>query len=53
MQQKYSLSMVAAIAPTQMITAQIIEGTFDSTLLENFIYWTLKSINADPQLKKK
>jgi hypothetical protein len=52
-QQQYSLSMVAAISPTQILSAQIIQGTFDSTLLENFIYWTLKGIHNDSTLRKK
>ena len=45
--------MVAAISPTQILSAQIIQGTFDSTLLENFIYWTLKGIYNDSTLQKK
>ena len=45
--------MVAAISSTQVICAQVIEGTFDSTMLENFIYWTLRSISNDATLRKK
>ena len=34
----FSMSMVAAISPTCVAAAQMVKGTFDSTLFENFLY---------------
>ncbi len=47
--QQYSLSMISAISQRQVLATQLVEGGVDSTLFENFIYHTLRSIRADPR----
>ena len=37
----------------RLISSQIIEGTFDSTLFENFIYQTLRHVRTDPELRQR
>lgn len=51
--QQYSVSLVAAISQTKVVSSQMIEGGVDSTVFENFIYHTLRYIRTDPQLSNK
>jgi hypothetical protein len=37
-QQQYSLSMIAAISFDKVISTQVVEGSVDSVLFENYIY---------------
>jgi len=46
--QQYSISLVAAISQSRVISSQMIEGGVDSTVFENFIYHTLRYIRTDP-----
>ena len=48
--QQYSVSYIAAISQDRVISSQIIEGGVDSTLFENFIYHTLRSVRTDEAL---
>ena len=36
--QSYSISFVAALSQTKVVSSYMIEGTFDSTLFENYMY---------------
>jgi transposase len=47
--QQYSVSLIAAISQEQVVASQIIEGGVDSTIFENFVYQTLRSIRTDPR----
>ncbi|CDW90737.1 UNKNOWN [Stylonychia lemnae] len=51
--QQYSVSLLSAISQQQVHATQIIEGSVDSTLFENFVYQTLHSIRVDEQLCRK
>ena len=46
------MSLIAAISQQHIIATQIIEGTCDSVLFENFIYQTLMSVRAGPNQHK-
>ena len=52
-QQQYSLSMISAITPDRVLANQIVEGSVDSVLFENFIYQTLLHLRSDQATAEK
>ena len=52
-QQQYSVSMISAITQDSVLANQIIEGSVDSVLFENFVYQTLLSVRKDPATASK
>lgn len=51
--QQYSVSLIAAVSQKEVLSTQILEGGVDSTIYENFIYQTLRSIRTDPRTADK
>lgn len=47
------MSLIAAISQSKILTSQIIEGSVDSILFENFIYHTLRSVRTDKDMNDK
>jgi transposase len=47
--QQYSMSFIAAITQHEVIGSQIIEGAFDATLFEAFVFKLLNQIRSDPK----
>ena len=39
----YTFSLMASISQEALVSAQLVEGSIDHALFENFIYFTLKS----------
>lgn len=51
--QQYSISLLAAMSQSKIVSSQIIEGAVDSVLFENFIYHTLRSVRTDKHTSRK
>ena len=51
--QQYSMSYIAAISQEEVIGTQIIEGAFDATLFEGFMFKVLKHVRSDPKTRLK
>lgn len=51
--QNYSMSLLAAITQTEVLSCQMLEGGVDSTVFENFVYRTLYSIRTNPETRDK
>lgn len=50
---QYSMSFIAAITQHEVLGSQIIEGAFDSTIFEEFIFQILKHLRQDPKTATK
>lgn len=44
--QNYSMSFIAAISQHELLASQLIEGTFDSTLFEEFVFQLLNHLRT-------
>jgi transposase len=47
------MSFIAAITQSEIIASQVIEGAFDSTLIEAFIYKMVHHLRTDPKTANK
>ena len=46
--QTYTFSLLAAMTPKMVVSAQLIEGGVDWTIFENYLYYSLKAIRQNP-----
>jgi transposase len=51
--QQYRFSLIAAITPKRIVAAQVIEGTTDASVFENFIYALMKQLRREQLSKSK
>ena len=51
--QSFTFSLLAAMTPSMIVSAQLIEGGVDWTLFENYLYATLKELRKEPQRLRK
>jgi transposase len=47
------MSFIAAISKDELVGSQMIEGAFDATLIENFVYRVLRHVRSDPRTAEK
>ena len=47
----YTFSLIAAMTPVEVVSAQLIDGSVDWVVFENFLYSTLNSLRRDARYK--